>query len=68
MSQAPEQPDLYKLFKVDNDHVQIRAVLDNLGHHIRQRLAAGSPSLSFELDRDVAAVMASILIIDDPTI
>jgi hypothetical protein len=68
MSQVPEQPDLHKLFKVDDDHVEIRATLDRLGHYMRQQLEAGVPYVNFQIGRDVAALMASILIIDDPTV
>lgn len=63
-----EKPDLYKLFKVDNEHIAKRAVLDQLGHHIRRVLAAGHPTVRMELDREISATLASILIIDDPAL
>ena len=61
----PEKPDLYELFMVDDQTVQIRANLNRLGHHIRRLLATGQPAVTLQFDRDVAAVLADILIIDD---
>ena len=61
----PKPRDLYELFNINDQTVQIRANLNRLGHHIRKLLATGQPAVTFQFDRDVAAVLADILIIDD---
>lgn len=60
-----DKPDLNKLFKVDDDSLKMRKVLSELGHFIRKQLATGKQTICFEIDRDIAAVMADTLVIDE---
>lgn len=60
-----EKPNLNEMFQIDDNTVQIRTTLNRLGHEMRKMLATGKQTIAFELDRDIAAVMAELLILDD---
>lgn len=61
----PPATNLHALFKVDNESIRVQTMLNGLGHHIRKHLATGVSTVTFQVDRDVAARMADLFILDD---
>lgn len=69
MTDTPDfpKPDLKKLFMIDDESVQTRTMINALGHHIRMTLKnyPQMSTLSFQINREVAAKMAEIFILDE---